>query len=285
MISIVVSSYKKDLFNQLRTNIENTIGVDYEIIKIDNPNLMGICEAYNLGTSKSKYEIILFCHEDLIFRSKNWGKEILSLFETDSKIGLIGLAGCKVKSYVASGWHTKEDKFLAYNFIQSDHNNQRERSIHININKTTEVACIDGFFMASKKDVILKNPFDSYLLKGFHGYDLDISLALSQKNKIVISHVIKVEHLSLGRPDKNWFQDILKVNDKYRKVLPIYTNGIRRNRMIEYENLKFLLSYVKSNQIKSPNSLSLIYKYYRNIGFLNFIKINIYLMFINFRQN
>ncbi|WP_417939609.1 glycosyltransferase [Flavobacterium sp. RS13.1] len=283
MISIVVSSYRSNFFEQFCCSVEDTIGVEYEIIKIDNPNLMGICEAYNLGASKANFTIILFSHEDVIFKSLNWGKEIKNIFNSDEKIGLIGLAGCKVKSCVPSGWYTERDKFLAYNFIQSNFKDPNLKSININITCTTEVATIDGFFMVTKKEIVSKILFNESLLKGYHGYDLDISLAVGQNYKVVVSHLIKVEHLSLGTPDINWFQDILKVNENYNEILPIYTNNIKKSKTIEYDNLKFLLSYKKSNQIEFPNTLSLICKYYKNVGFFNFIKINLYIIYLNFR--
>src|SRR5690606_38326162 len=141
---------------------------------------------------RAKHEIIVLCHEDLLFRSKNWGQELIRLFNKDNKIGLVGLAGYKAKSYVASGWHTEREEFLAYNFIQSNYKDVAKRFHHINIKTTTEVAAIDGFFMASKKAILTSQPFDSFILKGYPGYDLDISLSIGQKYKVVVSHKIQV---------------------------------------------------------------------------------------------
>lgn len=284
MISIIVSSYKEDFFNKFERNVETTIGVEYQIVKIHNPNRIGISEAYNTGVSKAKYEIVLFCHEDVIFWSDNWGNELIRLFNSDVKIGLIGLAGAKVKSYVASGWHTKNEDFLVYNYIQSDYKNEISKYSMVNIDATTEVAAIDGFFMASIKEILLKNPFDSTLLAGFHGYDLDISLSIGQHYKIVVSHLIKAEHLSLGSFETMWFKEILKVNEKYKSILPVYTNGIIKNKKVEYDSLAFLFNFIKTNEIDSPKTFELLRKYYRNIGFFNLIKINIYWVFISLRK-
>lgn len=62
MLSIIISSYQPQFYSALEKNIAETIGIPYEIIKIDNPNLMGICEAYNKGASLSKYDYLLFVH-------------------------------------------------------------------------------------------------------------------------------------------------------------------------------------------------------------------------------
>ena len=62
MLSIIVSSYKEDDFNQFSKNVKETIGDDfqYEIIQQWNPGIIGICEAYNKGAEKSKYENFTF---------------------------------------------------------------------------------------------------------------------------------------------------------------------------------------------------------------------------------
>lgn len=43
MVSIIISSYQEKFYSALEINIAKTIGIPYEIIKIDNLNLMGIC--------------------------------------------------------------------------------------------------------------------------------------------------------------------------------------------------------------------------------------------------
>ena len=61
MLSIIISSYQDKFYSALEQNIAETIGIPHEIIKIDNPNLMGICEAYNKGALLSKYDYHLLC--------------------------------------------------------------------------------------------------------------------------------------------------------------------------------------------------------------------------------
>jgi hypothetical protein len=80
MLSIIISSYQKHYFDQLVENIRETIGEDfqYEIIQMWNPNVMSITEAYNSGAGKSRYENLLFLHEDIIFYTRNWGKRLLN---------------------------------------------------------------------------------------------------------------------------------------------------------------------------------------------------------------
>ena len=53
MISIIVSSYRSEMFNALSSNIDRTIGnTIYEIIQVWNPNTMSIAQAYNKGAKE-----------------------------------------------------------------------------------------------------------------------------------------------------------------------------------------------------------------------------------------
>ena len=49
MLSIIISSYQPQNFSAIEKNIAETCGILYEIIKVDNKNLMGKCAAYNIG--------------------------------------------------------------------------------------------------------------------------------------------------------------------------------------------------------------------------------------------
>ena len=92
MISIVICSIDSKKYEKLKKNIEETIGeLSFEIIKIDNSiEKISITKAYNLGVDKSKYDILLFIHEDILFHTFNWGNILISKFK-ESSIGLLGI--------------------------------------------------------------------------------------------------------------------------------------------------------------------------------------------------
>ncbi|OIV43184.1 glycosyltransferase [Flavobacterium johnsoniae] len=120
MISIIICSRNIHLYDKVYKSIQETIGIlDYEIIRIDNSiENLSITKAYNKGIQKSKYEYLLFVHEDVIFHTLNWGQIVINTFESNLKLGLIGVAGAKYKSkYPSAFWHTKEE-LLNMNLIQ-----------------------------------------------------------------------------------------------------------------------------------------------------------------------
>lgn len=104
MVTIIISSYQPHYLETLKTNLEQTIGVPYELIAIENKGIMGICSAYNLGASKAKFPYLCFIHEDISFKTQNWSHPLIERFETNDKTGLIGVAGGKYKSLSPSIW-------------------------------------------------------------------------------------------------------------------------------------------------------------------------------------
>ena len=109
MLSIIISSYQPHYYIALEKNIADTIGIPYEIIKIDNPRIMGICEAYNRGAEKAQYDFLLFLHEDVLFETQDWGKELIELLNLEN-CGAIGVAGTDYYGYVPYQWANRRSK-------------------------------------------------------------------------------------------------------------------------------------------------------------------------------
>lgn len=80
MISIIASTHNPTFFQRFSEKVQETIGVDFEIIGIENHTQYSICEAYNIGADKAKYPYLCFVHEDVIFRTKDWGKYLIDVY-------------------------------------------------------------------------------------------------------------------------------------------------------------------------------------------------------------
>lgn len=237
MISIIICSRTKQILKEFHENIKNTVDCDYEIIVIDNSrNNYSIFEAYNLGIKKSKGAYLCFIHDDIRFHSKGWGKVLMSIFQFDTKIALIGIAGTKVKGKMLSGWWDCPENYRVINIMQHLNSGKIE-NWHIGWNNSTveEVVAIDGVFMAMPKEEKL---YFSEKFKGFHNYDLDISFKVKQKaKKIVVTNEILLEHFSEGQIDGNWVKSTLKIHNYYNKILPLTVdNNLNKN---EFEKIDF----------------------------------------------
>ncbi|PWI31504.1 hypothetical protein DI383_02215 [Flavobacteriaceae bacterium LYZ1037] len=225
MISIIVSSYQPTYYKALVDNISLTIGnVVYEVIRIDNPGLMGISEAYNKGAIKAQYPYLCFVHEDVLFHTNNWGINLINHLK-GLEIGAIGVAGSAYKSFVPSTWSLFKP-YIASNLIQ--HVKNQDKTSYLNKiqgkedENMYEVVTLDGVFIATHKTIWEKGPFDEKLLKGFHGYDMDFSLQVAQDHKLYVVFDILLEHFSEGNPNNDWMQAAMTVSDKWKKYLPTH---------------------------------------------------------------
>ncbi|MEN9919886.1 MAG: hypothetical protein RL662_2322, partial [Bacteroidota bacterium] len=224
MISIIVSTYKPEKYTSFAKDVKNTIGdTAYEIIKIDNPGIMGICEAYNRGAEKAQYPYICFSHDDIAFKTKDWGQVLISIFEKNANLGLVGCAGCTYKPWIPSGWSSpQKSEFVKLNLIQTNKQNRSIEFISVNMMQQLEpVASLDGCWFCTKKEITNKYKFDEQTFKSYHCYDIDFSLQLNSKYQIAVTNDILVVHLSTGDFSSDWLEETYKLHRKWSQNLPI----------------------------------------------------------------
>lgn len=225
MLSIVICSLNNELTEQLKTNIRETAGVDTEIILIDNRrNEYSLCAAYNKGAGLSKGDIICFIHEDIVFKTINWGSIIQKILE-DKEIGLAGVAGAYYYPLAPVGWfHSHE---LEVNIIQHyKYSHKAPQEIKLSRfpdHSPIDVVVLDGLFIAGRKEVFSQFRFDEKLLPGYHGYDMDISLQVGQSYKLKAIKNILIEHLSEGQQNDDWYSSMKKIAFKWNKKLPAFS--------------------------------------------------------------
>lgn len=209
MLSIIISSYQPKYFSALEKNISETIGTLYEIIKIDNPGIMGICEAYNKSAKLAKYDHLLFLHEDVLFHTHNWGEKLIEHL-ADPGTGVIGIAGSDYVPHAPCGWNVYDNRHLYYNFIQSNKTSTINKHSQKLEKNTQKVYAIDGVFIACTRKKYNEILFNENI-KGYHGYDLDFSLRMAEKYNNYVTGLILIEHFSLGNTDKNWLLSNIQI--------------------------------------------------------------------------
>lgn len=253
MLSIIISSYKTLNFSAITKNICETIGIPYEIIKIDNPNLMGICEAYNKGARMAKFDYYLFLHEDILFHDKDWGLKLLNHFSCPDT-GVIGIAGGSYVPKAPCGWGTLRP-YNHLSLMQNDSTGKNQILYTLDVPKK-KVLGIDGVFLAVSKKTYLKNPFNEKV-QGFHGYDLDFSLRIAKKQQNYIVGDILLEHFSNGNPDIKWLENNIQI----RKELGNDFNK-KKNSRVETEIFNsFLRTYLLSYGFSIKNILKTLHFY------------------------
>lgn len=262
MISVVVCTRERDVCADQRSNIEETVGTDVEIVAIDNSaNTETIFTAYNKGVHQSKGDILCFMHDDVRFRTKDWGGIIQSHFDADEKLGLIGFAGAHFLPDAPMYWDVSP-------FI-SEHNlttrkGQTEKCFsleHFWEKLLAEVVAVDGMCFFVRRCLFDRIAFDETTYKGFHLYDMDISMQVREAGyKVCVCKDVLVEHFYDFNPTKAGFglfeANLQKFYDKWLSRFPIavglegMTDGMTRQ-LNDYVKQKMQLEKAYRNVTES----------------------------------
>ncbi|HIZ26975.1 glycosyltransferase [Barnesiella sp. An55] len=222
MISIIVCSINPAKVEAFRANVLETIGLPCEFIFYDNRETgYSITHVYNLCAEKAKGEYLCFAHEDICFRTSNWGERVVSLLQKPTT-GVVGFAGSTAKLATYSGWGSMK-QYTRYNYVQRF----RDGSIKYFIANPDKVSAspvivLDGMCLFMRREVWAEIRFDEKTFQGFHLYDLDISMAVGQKYVNYVINDVLLEHFSEGSYNKAWFDDTVKFHKKWADRLPFY---------------------------------------------------------------
>lgn len=221
MISIIVCSVNPEQNKSFQENIKQTIGVPYEILVHDNRKVnWGLCRTYNHYARMSKYDLLCFFHEDILFHTTDWGKIIIDFYRQKPDAGVVGFAGSTVKTQYINGWGSYRGTNRK-NLVQYKKNGTPKNAVTNPDNLDfAPVAVLDGLALITTKKVWEKNTFDEKTFSRFHLYDLDFSLQVAQHYTNYVCYKIKIIHLSEGNYTKEWFRESEKFIRKWTHVLP-----------------------------------------------------------------
>lgn len=219
VFSIIICSRQKDVPEELRRYIAASIGVDYELVVIDNSqNDFSLFSAYNEGVRRSNGEILCFCHEDILFHSDNWGtavREILS----DESIGALGVIGTHFLPNAPMYWWSSP--FISQYSLNNDNGkvtmNDTRNYFHGNV---ADVVAVDGVCFFIPRRMFSTIRFDDQAYSGFHVYDMDICMQIQHFGKrVCVTDVLMIEHF--------WSEDSIR-NRKYMAKLDENLNIFHR---------------------------------------------------------
>jgi len=226
MISIIICSRHTDISEELKVNIQATIGLEYELVIIDNSkNKYSIFQAYNEGVRRAKYPYLCFMHEDILYHTQDWGEKVVEHFK-DEKVGLIGTIGSHFLPKTPSGWY--QSKVTSGGGLVSVSKNGKielERVgdyTHLKDQLSIEAVAIDGLWFCTPKSIFSIVYFDEQNFKGFHCYDLDICLQIRKAGFQVriISDILLDHSTSTGKFPIEWVKNTLLFFNKWEKDLP-----------------------------------------------------------------
>lgn len=170
-----------------------------------------ITEGYNeaMAASDAKYKIYL--HQDVFILNKNFLSDLLTIFQSDSQIGMIGMVGYDTISPDGIMWNAPQRRgniyqkkpAAPYPSLLEYHYSLAEDGFHL-------AAEIDGFLMATSRDL----PWNTALLKDWDFYDAFQSIIFLEKGYKI---AVPVQRYPWCLHDDGRFLNMEKYN-KYRHI-------------------------------------------------------------------
>lgn len=233
--TIFVIWNNKEVFDSFVDDIKKQIGIEYQLISIDNSDdrYIGARQAFKLAFSSNEIfsDILVFLHPDIRFLKNDSLRNVIHQVKQIGEFGVVGVAGCKAQR-----------KWEIYSNIVNGKNKVMPGKV---IEKAVEVQTVDECLFIIEKRVYQKYPFST--LPGWHLYAVE--QCINYINKGYHNYVIPADiwHLSAGA----------SLDEGYMYTLEHILYDIRTNE--EYHIIE-LNTTVKQWKIKGL--LPAIYRFY-----------------------
>jgi glycosyltransferase involved in cell wall biosynthesis len=222
MLSLIICTRDAAALAAVSQSVADTIGLPYEVVAIDNSQgKYGICEAYNIGAAKAKFDLLCFMHEDIRFHTPGWGATVADIL-SDLTIGVLGVTGGKYQVAAPAAWWGCGLELCRENVLNIFDDGHTEMDLHNPEGEAlTDVAVVDGLWMCSRKEVWQRYPFDAKTFSEFHFYDIDYCTEIYKHGlRVCVTYRLLIEHHSRGSVNNSWVWSALQYQKKRQGQLP-----------------------------------------------------------------
>lgn len=236
MISLIICSRRANVTQQLKDNINLTIGVVYELIVIDNSqNNYSIFSAYNEGVKRAKYPYLCFMHDDIFYYTDNWGEKVLFHFQKQNT-GLIGVIGSHYLPNTIAYWHDIIPSYLSGVVPIQDNKKFEYLDSKKSQESSVEVAIVDGMWFCMPKKAFETIRFDDAEFNGFHMYDMDICMQvmIHWHKQVKVVFDISVGHYTSATTNDVFIENLNVFYKKWQTFLPIHRNIVLDEKLCNY---------------------------------------------------
>ena len=243
-----------------------------QIIEKVNNGEKSLSETYNEIINESVNDIVVLCHDDIYFDTKNWGQKLEKIFERNPDFPIVGVAGTTELPKSGMWW---EDRSKMFGIVNHEHDGKKWESRYSDAsNNLKEVVIVDGVFISIDKNKI-KHTFDSNV-SGFHFYDVNFCFLNYLDNvKIGVTTNIRLTHKSMGMTTNSWEQNRVKFSKKFKNNLPA------KVQVSDLGNLNILIYSDCETSDNSILELTNELNKNNNITFLSSLKNNLIVNYLN----
>lgn len=139
-------------------------GYETELLTITDAE--SIASAYNEAMQASDARYKIYMHQDVFILNRHLPADLLAIFSSDPKIGMIGMVGYETVAADGIMWHESRTGCLYTRRPGNSYPALSQYRYQIGDGYDC-VAEIDGFFMATSRDI----PWDAERLDGWDFYD------------------------------------------------------------------------------------------------------------------
>lgn len=180
-IAFIICANKEDYYNECMRYLQDLYvpkGYTTDIITIRDADSM--TQGYNAAMQATSAKYKVYLHQDSYILNRNFIEDILSIFQGNPKIGMIGmLGGTQMPADASCYFHWNRGKVCTYS-AWSGMENYLEQAFGY-----TEVQAADGFLLATQYDVLWRED----ILDGWDFYDISQSLEMQKAGyKVVIPY-------------------------------------------------------------------------------------------------
>lgn len=213
-IVVVFSSHLSEAENQkFIKHIDETIGVKHKTVCYPNHGQFGLPQIYNDAIKNHIVDncVFVMCHNDIILKTKNWGKVLLNHFN-HTDYGIIGVAGSTFVPKSGMWW---EDRSKMYGLVEHTNGISTWLSEYSPESPGIKpVVMIDGLFMSFDPLKIVRVFNENFGL--FHFYDIPFCIDNYVEGiNVGVTTQIRVLHKSIGQTNPSWEDNRLKFINTY----------------------------------------------------------------------
>jgi len=221
MISIIICSISPEKCNASVDNFKRTIGCPHEVIIFDNRKTKyGLCKVYNHCAMQTNGDFLCFIHEDVLFKTENWGLILKNFYNSNENCGILGFAGGAYSPRMFMNWYV-DIRYENYTFPSEIDDIMETIKTNPRNELFSKVITLDGFCLFTSKNNWKNYKFDEETFDGFNFYDIDFSMGQYLNGRCnYVCHTIEVTHLSRGTYAKDYFDAAIKFRHKYVNILP-----------------------------------------------------------------